>query len=480
MSVLLPLPEHVLEPLDRLNRVYFSDNGRTVEVPKGEVIVEQNQECHRLYLVLEGALVAYRQAESVPGTELPAEIATRKHEVFRAGPGSYVCVQAFFSRVFRSSNEIVALEDTRLAYVDDTTEAVEPEKYGSFEHQFIPVLIHELAARNMRIFTNAAAKEEAQRLLNRAEMAATLGQLSAGIAHELNNAVGVITRRTEFVAEHLEKFLAEDNKYNSQLFRFGYDDTSFTAASELRAIARKWERELNLPQPAAKVLAHIIPDTKTLVKYGPDFVKHVRNNYSFWELGHDMRDLQVAAKHATGIVRAVKLLGGGNSTRQEGVDVRESVNDAMNLLTNKLKHITVETELGPCPTLTADLTELVQIWTNIINNAYDAMQQAQTPNATVRICTSSFHTEGHNLLPTEYVRVSISNNGPAIPEEIHEKIFNPNFTTKKLGLDFGLGLGLSIVRRLVDSYNGTIELISNETETTFTINLPTTQINGNN
>ena len=78
------------------------------------------------------------------------------------------------------------------------------------------------------------------------------------------------------------------------------------------------------------------------------------------------------------------------------------------------------------------------------------------------------------------MRVSISNNGPAIPEEIHEKIFNPNFTTKKLGLDFGLGLGLSIVRRLVDSYNGTIELVSNETETTFTINLPTTQINGNN
>ncbi|MBR5888137.1 MAG: cyclic nucleotide-binding domain-containing protein [Akkermansia sp.] len=480
MSVLLPLPEHVMEPLERLNRVYFSDPGRTVEFAQGELIVQQNEECHRLYLVLEGELVAYRQAENVPGTELPGEIATRKHEVFRAEPGSYVCVQAFFSRAYRSSNEIVAVTDVRLAYVDDTTEAVDVEQYGSFEHQFIPVLVHELAARNMRIFVHATAKEEAQRLLHRSEMAATLGQLSAGIAHELNNAVGVITRRTEFVAEHLEKFLAEDNKFNSQLFRYGYDDTNFTAASELRAIARKWERELNLPQPAAKVLAHIIPDTKTLVKFGPDFVKHVRNNYSFWELGHDMRDLQVAAKHATGIVRAVKLLGGGNSTRQEGIDVRESVNDAMNLLTNKLKHITVETDLTPCPLLTADLTELVQIWTNIINNAYDAMMQAHTPTPTVRIATAAFHAEGHNLLPTEYVRVSISNNGPPIPNEIHEKIFNPNFTTKKLGLDFGLGLGLSIVRRLVDSYNGTIELISNETETTFIINLPTTQIYGNN
>lgn len=469
------LPAHITEPLERLNQVYFSDPGRTISIAKGEMLVAQGEECHRLYLLQKGALVAYREAETLPGTDLPAAM-TRKHEVFRAEPGSYVCVQAFFSRTYHSSNDIVAVEDTTLAYIDDETPAVDEATHGSLEHQFIPVLMHELAARNIRIFSHATEKEEAQRLLQRAEMAATLGQLSAGIAHELNNAVGVITRRTEFVAEHMAEFLEAEDKLNAQLFRFGYEDSSFVAASELRALARKYERELNMPQEAAKVLAHIIPDTKTLVKYGPNFVRHVKFNYKFWELGHDLRDMQVAAKHATGIVRAVKLLGGGNSTRQEGVDVRESVNDAMNLLTNKLKHVTVETALAPCPPITADLTELVQIWTNIINNAYDAMQQAATPNPTIRIATDSFTADGMQLLPTEYVRVSISNNGPDIPAEIHDKIFHPNFTTKKLGLDFGLGLGLSIVRRLVDSYNGTIELTSDNGETTFSINLPTTQI----
>ncbi len=473
------LPAHITEPLERLNRVYFSDPGRTISITKGEMLVAQGEECHRLYLLQKGALVAYREAETLPGTDLPTAM-TRKHEVFRAEPGSYVCVQAFFSRTYHSSNDIVAVEDTTLAYIDDETPAVDEATQGSLEHQFIPVLMHELAARNIRIFSHATEKEEAQRLLQRAEMAATLGQLSAGIAHELNNAVGVITRRTEFVAEHMAEFLEAEDKLNAKLFRFGYEDTAFVAASELRALARKYERELNLPQEAAKVLAHIIPDTKTLVKYGPNFVRHVKYNYKFWELGHDLRDMQVAAKHATGIVRAVKLLGGGNSTRQEGVDVRESVNDAMNLLTNKLKHITVETALAPCPVITADLTELVQIWTNIINNAYDAMQQAATQNPTIRISTDSFTAEGMQLLPTEYVRVSITNNGPDIPEEIHDKIFQPNFTTKKLGLDFGLGLGLSIVRRLVDSYNGTIELTSSNGETTFSINLPTTQIHGKN
>lgn len=272
------LPDHITKPLERLNRVYFSDPGRTISIPRGEMLVAQGEECHRLYLILEGALVAYREAETIRGTDLPVETVARKHEVFRAGPGSYVCVQAFFSRAFHSSNDIVAVDDTRLAYIDDTTQAEDEATYGTLEHQFIPVLMHELAARNMRMFSHATEKEEAQRLLQRAEMAATLGQLSAGIAHELNNAVGVITRRTEFVAEHMAEFLEEEDKLNAKLFRFGYEDTNFVAASELRSLARKYERELNLPQAAAKVLAHIIPDTKTLVKYGPDFVRHVKFN----------------------------------------------------------------------------------------------------------------------------------------------------------------------------------------------------------
>ena len=475
---MMPLPDHIMRPLKRVNRVYFTDPDRILAVPAGGILVRQNEECHRVYLVLRGTLVAYRQTENFDGSSLPGETQVRGHEVFRAEPRSYVCVQAFFSRSYRSSYYIVALEDAEVAYIDDTTQAVDAEQYGSLEQQFIPVLVHELAARNSRIFTQVSEKEEAVRLLQRAEMAATLGQLSAGIAHELNNAVGVISRRTDFVAENLSTYLEAEDKMNSHLFRMGYEDASFVAAGELRARARKYERELNLPQEAAKVLAHAAPDTETLVKLGPEFVRHVKQNYRFWELGHDMRDLQMAARHASGIVRAVKLLGGGSTLHEPGVDVIQSLNDAMSLLTNKLKHLTIQTDFQPVPTITADITELVQIWINIINNANDAMVQAGTPEPTISISTHHLHAEGLELLPTDYVAVTISNNGPPIPAEIQEKIFQPSFTTKKKGLDFGLGLGLSIVRRIVDSYNGTIELRSTDGHTSFTINLPTTQIHG--
>ena len=476
---MLPLPEQIIEPLNRINAVYFSDPGRTIELAEGEQLVGQGEECHRVYYVQKGCFAAFRRADSYDGVNLPVESNTRGYEVFRAEEGSYVCVQAFFSRSYHSSNDIVALEDSVVTYVDDTTEVVEPEKYGCFERQFIPVLVHELAARNSRIFTKTSEKEEAMRVLQRAEMAGTLAQLSAGIAHELNNAVGVLSRRTEFVADSLQEYLEDEDRNNAQLFAYGFEDNAFVSASELRSAARYYERELDLPQEAAKVMAHIFPNTDEGRKQPGKFIRNVKKNYRFWELGHDLRDMRMASKLATGIVRAVKLLGGGNSTREADVSVEQSVTDALNLLHNKLKRVEVQTHFAPMPGITADITELVQVWSNIIKNATDAMEHGGTPAPRIRISGECCHVQGVHLLPTEYISVTIANNGPAIDEDNLNKIFNPNFTTKKLGLDFGLGLGLAIVRRVVDSYNGTIEVRSNDQETSFTINLPTSQIHGN-
>ncbi len=476
---MITLPDHIMKPLKRVNRVYFTDPDRILAVPAGGVLVRQDEECHRVFLVLRGTFVAYRRSEHIEGSELPGETQVRGQEVFRAEPRSYVCVQSFFSRSYHSSYFIVALEDAEVAYIDEDTEAVEPEKYGTLEQQFIPVLVHELAARNYRIFTHVSEKEEAVRLLQRAEMASTLAQLSAGIAHELNNAVGVIERRADFVAQNIAEFLRTGEASAADLFRLGLDEGAFVTAAELRGRAREFEHRFDLSQDAAKVLAHVARNADEVKQRGgTKFVTAVQRNYRFWELGHDLRDLQTAARHAAGIVRAVKMLGGGTNSRTDGVDVNQSVRDALSLLYNRVKSIDVETEFGELPGIHADVTELVQLWTNIIKNACDAMEHAETTKPKLHVTTKRLHADGLKLLPTDYVAVSISNNGPPIPEELRDKIFRPSFTTKKLGLDFGLGLGLAIVRRIVDSYGGTIELHSSIPSTTFTINLPTTQIHG--
>lgn len=474
---MVTLPPHITESLERLNRVYFCDPARTVEIPEGHRLVSQGEVCPCVYLILQGSVVAYRHAEQVQGTELPEDTAGRGYEVFRAGSGSYVCVQSYFSGARRCSTDIVALEPTRLAYVDDTTPLAEEEIYGNRAQQFLPVLIHELAMRNTRIFDRTTEKEEVIRLLHRAEMSSTLAQLTAGIAHELNNAVGVITRRVEFVAEQLRSCLGELGGVNAELFSLGYADDAVISPAELRSVARRYERRRNLSQPAAQVLAHIAPTEEALARCDKELVRRVGSSYRFWELGHDMHDMQLAARHAAGIVRAVKMMGAAdNCVRKPGVDVVATVRDAITLLCNRLQQINVRTDFQPLPPITADETELVQVWTNIIKNACDAMSLAATPNPTLIISTACYHASGLNLLPRDYLRIAVSNNGPAIPEEIREKIFSPSFTTKKRGLDFGLGVGLAIVRRVVDSYNGTIGLESNDSLTTFTINLPITNL----
>ena len=110
----------------------------------------------------------------------------------------------------------------------------------------------------------------------------------------------------------------------------------------------------------------------------------------------------------------------------------------------------------------ADRTELAQIWVNLIKNATDALKEAKTENPEIRV---SYYSDGTFLF------AEIQDNGPGIPQELQEKIFQPDFTTKKNGLSFGLGLGLTIVKRLVDSYEGEITIDSDKKKTIFKVKL---------
>ncbi|MBQ9758840.1 MAG: cyclic nucleotide-binding domain-containing protein [Opitutales bacterium] len=448
--------------ISRINADYFAYPERIFALKKGEKLVCEGEASKRLYLLLSGNVIAYRHRRDESGKRIPDSL----YQVFRAGPGSYIGVQSFFSRLFRSSCEIVAETNIEVAYIDETVEAVEPEKFGSLIEQFVPTMVHELALRNSRVFEHAAEKEAAIHRMHRSEMSATLGQLAAGLAHELNNAVGVLARKTDFVSAFIEEFLRSFGKREAELFCLGRDNQAVYSSEDLRSRAREYERLFKISQPAAKVLARITPDTDSAKKLDRKILSDIENLARFWEIGHDIRDMHLAAKHAAGIVRSVKILGGGNIRREAGTDVHESISEAVSLLKPQLRGKNLVVELGDAatfPKIFGDMTELVQVWVNIVKNACDAMNLAGTPDPTVRITLS--HSR-------ENISVAINDNGPGVPASLKEKIFQPDFSTKKSGLSFGLGLGLAIVRRIVDDYGGLIQLDSVPGSTTFTITLP--------
>lgn len=448
--------------ISRINADYFAYPERIFALKKGEKLVCEGEASKRLYLLLSGNVIAYRHRRDESGKRIPDSL----YQVFRAGPGSYIGVQSFFSRLFRSSCEIVAETNIEVAYIDETVEAVEPEKFGSLIEQFVPTMVHELALRNSRVFEHAAEKEAAIHRMHRSEMSATLGQLAAGLAHELNNAVGVLARKTDFVSAFIEEFLRSFGKREAELFCLGRDNQAVYSSEDLRSRAREYERLFKISQPAAKVLARIAPDTDSAKKLDRKILSDIENLARFWEIGHDIRDMHLAAKHAAGIVRSVKILGGGNIRREAGTDVHESISEAVSLLKPQLRGKNLVVELGDAatfPKIFGDMTELVQVWVNIVKNACDAMNLAGTPDPTVRITLS--HSR-------ESISVAINDNGPGVPASLKEKIFQPDFSTKKSGLSFGLGLGLAIVRRIVDDYGGLIQLDSVPGSTTFTITLP--------
>ena len=448
--------------LSRINADYFAYPERIFALKKGETLAHEGEPSRRLYLLLSGQVVAYRSRRDEAGKKIPDSF----YEVFRAGPGSYIGVQSFFSRFYRISCEIVAETDIEVSYIDENVQAVEPEKYGSLIEQFVPTMVHELALRNSRVFEHAAEKEAALHRMHRAEMSATLGQLAAGLAHELNNAVGVLARKTDFVSEFLEEDLRSRRNGESELFRLGRDNQTVYSSEEMRSRAREYERRFRISQSAARVLARIAPDADSAAKLDKKMLANIEELARYWEIGHDIRDMQLAARHAAGIVRSVKILGGGNIRREAGTSVVESVSEAVALLKPQLRGKDLVADFGDAdafPKIYGDMTELVQLWVNIIKNACDAMNLAGTKNPTVRIALS--HTD-------EDVSVSITDNGPGVPESLREKIFQPDFSTKKSGLSFGLGLGLAIVRRIVGDYGGSIVLESVPGSTTFRLTLP--------
>src|SRR5262249_41382005 len=159
------------------------------------------------------------------------------------------------------------------------------------------------------------------------------------------------------------------------------------------------------------------------------------------------------------LVKAVKSYTYVGQSPMQEIDVHEGIESTLTMLGHKLRNVTVSRQFDTsAPRIMAYGSELNQVWTNLIDNAIDAV------NSSGKICVGTF-VEDNQLV------VEIMDNGRGIPPEIQPRIFEPFFTTKAVGS--GTGLGLIISHRIVaDRHGGEIEFESKPGETRFKVRLP--------
>ncbi|MCK6265835.1 GHKL domain-containing protein [Vibrio sp. ZSDE26] len=434
---------------------YFNDDERQLSVKAGATVLEQGEHNDRLYYVLSGELEGYfTEGNSTKGYSTKGNVQTK---VFSASQGAFIGVHSFFSETWIASSTVLAKTELQLAWIDRSTDAIEPDKFGPITAQFTPVIVNELNRRQRRATQEAVAKEQALQKLHNAEQMTTLGQLAAGIAHELNNAIGVVSSKSERLESVLLELLEEVHPEASQFFDEGLMLGQKSSSSEVRKRGKLFEKQYSLPKELARELARAVKADELEARW----LTSPKDAIRYWQMGRDIHDLRLASKHTVGIVKSVKQLGRTDIDLDEDLDINDTINRAVALLQSDLRRVSVRIRPAELPLFKGSQTELVQVWVNIIKNACDAMEDIESPAIEIQTRVNK-----------NRILVTVSNNGPEIEPSIRRKIFQPNFTTKKGGLSFGLGLGLSIVKRIVSGYSGSIAVKSDSEKTIFRIKLP--------
>jgi adenylate cyclase len=316
--------------------------------------------------------------------------------------------------------------------------------------------------------------------LVQSEKMAALGQLVAGVAHEINTPLGAINSSvrniSNFWKDYLEKLpdffrnlsVERQTDFLELIQKSSQQDMSLSTREQ-----RKIKRELTDQLKAANIEnATSIANTLVTIGLYEDIDKFLpllkdadsstilKTAYQLANVQTSTKTIVTAAERAGKIVFALKTYARYDRTGDKiKANIMDGIETILTLYQNQIKHgvdliRNVEESL---PNISCYPDELNQVWTNLIHNALQAMENKGTLTIDAR------QNDGH-------IDVSITDTGSGIPPEVLPKIFQPFFTTKPAGE--GSGLGLDIVRKIIEKHQGTIGVESVPGKTTFTVSLP--------
>ena len=316
-----------------------------------------------------------------------------------------------------------------------------------------------------------------------------LGKLSAGLAHELNNPASAVVRsatklremllerRRDAVALRAQFFPEPVRTAMEELIHVIESDTrtskdlSDLERSDLEADLGDWldSKDIDATKACDLISSGITKEVigPMLRTFDGSTVNKILNLIvADQQMIAIISEVEEAARRMSELVKDVKSYSYMDTSPVVEVDVEEGIRATMRMFQHQLKHgYTVKKDFAPSLSkIHANGNELNQIWTNLIDNAIDAMKDLPNDQKILEVKT---------INEPNHVVIEIADSGKGIPPDVQGRIFEPFFTTK--GVGEGTGLGLDIVQRIVRNHRGTIKFESSPGRTCFQIRLPKDQ-----
>jgi len=452
LELLHQVPVFADLPQDQID--WFLDQSRVVPLKAGDAYVRQGDPADAMFVLLEGQ---FQWRGEFSGETFVRDMSAG--EVTGILPFSRMKTYLVTGR---------ALTDSRIL---------------RFPASMFPQLVQrmpELATRLVGIMSDRI--REITRFEQQRDRLAALGKLSAGLAHELNNPASAAKRATSQLRELLKR--VRDASHD-----LGKRNLAASQRAEIEALEASLMQADGHP-PDALAIADLEDQFDSLFRshgqndlwqlaadlarqnFKPEEVKQIFTTFdadtaraalcrisASVEIGGLLHELESSTSRISDLVKAIKEYTFMDQAPIQNVDVLKTLENTLTILNHKLKKgVTVERDYQKVPLLVNSFgSELSQVWTNIIDNAIDAMGG----KGELRVRT---------YRDDDCVVIEIGDNGPGIPAEVEPHIFEPFFTTK--GVGEGTGLGLDTVQRIIRKHRGSIQVHSKPGDTRFQVRLP--------
>lgn len=347
-------------------------------------------------------------------------------------------------------------------------------------HLAICQLQNKLKQKNQELTVTLEQLKETQNQLVQSEKMAALGQLIAGIAHEINTPLGAIRSSigniTNFLDNNLEtlpvffKALSAERQQDFVNLMHSSSQQNYSLSTrEKREFKKGVKQQLDLQEiDNADSLSSILVNIGLQTDLGlflpllrdPNSEKILKTAYEFSSIQRSAKTIATATERAAKVVFALKSYARYDfNGKKIEVNISQGIETVLTLYQNQLKHgvEVVRNYQSQVPDVLCYPDELHQVWTNLVHNSLQAMDNKGILSIDI-------------VQQDKWLQVRITDTGKGIPPEILPKIFEPFFTTKAVGE--GSGLGLDIVRKIIEKHQGKIDVNSIPNQTTFTVFLP--------